>query len=207
MDGKYLWEITHGKGKKGGQEKGSEKEGRGEGQNQKGQNEGQEGRQKGRQKDREKSGQEDGSQKPAKKPVKKAAPKKAVVAKAPVVKPAPKETIPVLELEQYKVKPLIEAGVKDAYFGSTRYAWIGSGQAGGRLVKSFFDLGYKKALAVNTTTHDLDLLELPKAQKYLMDIGEKGAGKEMGAAAKRSCEPSRTSCTWRSRPSGPRWIM
>jgi cell division GTPase FtsZ len=120
------------------------------------------------------------AKKPAKKPVKKAAPKKAVVAKAPVIKPAPKETIPVLELEQYKVKPLIETGVKDAYFGSTRYAWIGSGQAGGRLVKAFYDLGYKKALAVNTTTHDLDLLELPKAQKYLMDIGEKGAGKEMG---------------------------
>lgn len=114
----------------------------------------------------------------AKKPVRKAAPKKAVI-KAPVVKPAPKETIPVLELEQYKVKPLIETGVKDAFFGSTRYAWIGSGQAGGRLVKSFYDLGYKKTIAVNTTTHDLDLLDLPKAQKYLMDIGEKGAGKEM----------------------------
>ncbi len=119
------------------------------------------------------------AKKPAvKKPVRKAAAKKSVV-KAPMVKPAPKETIPVLELEQYQVKPLIDTGVKDAFFGSTRYAWIGSGQAGGRLVKAFYDLGYKKALAVNTTTHDLDLLDLPKAQKYLMDIGEKGAGKEM----------------------------
>ncbi len=111
--------------------------------------------------------------------VKKTAPKRPVIKKVPVVKPAPKETIPVLELEQYQVKPLVDTGVKDSSFGSTRYAWIGSGQAGGRLVKSFFDLGYKKSIAVNTTHHDLDLLDVPGAHKYLMDIGEKGAGKEM----------------------------
>ena len=78
----------------------------------------------------------------------------------------------------------------DKIKGSTRYAWIGSGQCGGRLIKSFYDLGYRKALAVNTTHHDLDLLEIPKNQKFLMDIGEKGAGKdiERGQDAVQQCQ-------------------
>jgi cell division GTPase FtsZ len=99
--------------------------------------------------------------------------------KSSTPKPAKKELIPVLDLERYEVKPVSETGVKDNFVGSTRFAWIGSGQCGGRLVKAFYDLGYKKALAVNTTYHDLDLLGLPPSQKFLMDIGEKGAGKDM----------------------------
>jgi cell division GTPase FtsZ len=85
-----------------------------------------------------------------------------------------------LELERYEPDIAGEVGVKDNINGSTRYAWIGAGQCGGRIVKSFYDLGYRKVLAVNTTHHDLDLLEIPQNQKFLMDIGEKGAGKDMG---------------------------
>jgi cell division GTPase FtsZ len=87
--------------------------------------------------------------------------------------------LPTLELERYEPNIQEEVGVEDKAKGSTRFAWMGSGQCGGRLVKSFYDLGYRKVIAVNTTHHDLDLLELPKPQKFLMDIGEKGAGKDM----------------------------
>jgi len=87
--------------------------------------------------------------------------------------------LPTLPLEQFEPNIHEEVGVMDKIKGSTRYAWIGAGQCGGRLVKSFYDLGYRKVLAVNTTHHDLDLLEIPKNQKFLMDIGEKGAGKDM----------------------------
>jgi len=87
--------------------------------------------------------------------------------------------LPSLELEQYEPDIEPEVGVKDQIKGSTRYAWIGAGQCGGRLVKSFYDLGYKKVLAVNTTHHDLDLLDIPQNQKFQMNIGEKGAGKDM----------------------------
>ena len=87
--------------------------------------------------------------------------------------------LPTLDLEQYEPNIEEEVGVKDHIKGSTRYAWIGGGQCGGRLVKSFYDLGYKKVLAVNTTHHDLDLLDIPEEQKFLMDMGEKGAGKDM----------------------------
>jgi cell division GTPase FtsZ len=87
--------------------------------------------------------------------------------------------LPTLALEQYEPDIAEEVGVEDNIAGSTRYAWIGAGQCGGRLVKSFYDLGYRKALAVNTTNNDLNLLDIPKSQKFLMDIGEKGAGKDM----------------------------
>jgi cell division GTPase FtsZ len=87
--------------------------------------------------------------------------------------------IPTLDLEQYEPNIEEEKGVEDCINGSTRYAWLGGGQCGGRLVKSFYDLGYKKVLAINTTHHDLDMLDIPERQKFLMDMGEKGAGKDM----------------------------
>ena len=92
--------------------------------------------------------------------------------------------LPTLELEQYEPTVEQDTGVADSIQGSTRYAWIGSGQCGGRLVKSFYDLGYKKVMALNTTHHDLDLLDIAKNQKFLMDIGEKGAGKDMSRGQK-----------------------
>jgi cell division GTPase FtsZ len=87
--------------------------------------------------------------------------------------------VPVLDLEHYKPRIKKETGVQNQNKGSTRYAWIGAGQCGGRLVKSFYDLGYRKVLAVNTTHNDLDLLNIPQSQKFLMDTGERGAGKDM----------------------------
>ena len=87
--------------------------------------------------------------------------------------------LPTLDLEEYEPDIKEEPGVKDESKGSTCYAWIGGGQCGGRLVKAFYDLGYKKVLATNTTHHDLDLLGIPEGQKFLMDIGKKGAGKDM----------------------------
>ena len=87
--------------------------------------------------------------------------------------------VPVLDLEHHEPRIKEEIGVQDQNKGSTRYAWIGAGQCGGRLVKSFYDLGYKKVLALNTTHNDLDLLNIPQSQKFLMDTGEQGAGKDM----------------------------
>lgn len=92
--------------------------------------------------------------------------------------------IPMLDLEQYEPVFEQELGVEDNINGSTRYAWLGAGQCGGRLVKSFYDLGYKKVLAVNTTHHDLDMLDIPAEQKFLMNMGEKGAGKDIARGEK-----------------------
>ncbi len=87
--------------------------------------------------------------------------------------------LPTLALEQWEPDIQEEVGVRDHIKGAVRFAWIGAGQCGGRLVKSFHDLGYKKVLAANTTHNDLDWIDLPKEQKFLMDIGERGAGKDM----------------------------
>lgn len=92
---------------------------------------------------------------------------------------AKESLVPVLDLEHYEPRIKKETGVQDQNKGSTRYAWIGAGQCGGRLVKSFYDLGYRKVLAINTTRNDLDLLNIPQSQKFLMDTGEHGAGKDM----------------------------
>ncbi len=59
---------------------------------------------------------------------------------------------------------------------ATRYAWIGAGQCGGRLVKSFYDLGYQKVLAVDTTGRDLARLDLPESQKFLLGAGRNQYG-------------------------------
>ncbi len=89
------------------------------------------------------------------------------------------ERIPTLELEEYEPMEHPNIGIEDTHSGAATYAWLGSGQCGGRIVKTLHGLGYRKALAINTTHHDLDLLDLPVNQKYLMDIGIKGAGKDM----------------------------
>ena len=89
--------------------------------------------------------------------------------------------LPDIPLEEFEVPQeefRSEAGIKNKYEGSIEYGVIGSGQCGGRLAKSFFDIGYKKALAINTAEADLIPLELPKNQKML--IGDfQGSGKSM----------------------------
>ena len=92
--------------------------------------------------------------------------------------------LPALDLEEYEDNIKEDTGVADKNKGSTCYAWIGAGHCGGQLVKSFYDLGYRKVLAVNTTRRDLDLLAIPQSQKYLMDMGEESNGRDMERGAK-----------------------
>lgn len=68
--------------------------------------------------------------------------------------------------------------------GSIRFAWLGTGHCGGRILEAFRSLGYGKTLAVNTTHRDLDRLELPASHKMLLDIGREGAGKDMALGRK-----------------------
>jgi cell division GTPase FtsZ len=91
--------------------------------------------------------------------------------------------IPDLELEDYKEPDAAQEEVTDESGGSHVFAWIGSGQGGGRIAKAFHDRGYKKCIAVNTSKQDLALLDIPDNQKLLLDIGEEGAGKDMERGA------------------------
>lgn len=128
---------------------------------------------------------------PKKKVTKKKAARKNIVLEIPPIEipQMPMNSIPEFDLEGYEPEMPIERGIRDTFFGSVRYAWIGSGQCGGRLVRAFYELGYRRVIATNTTRNDLDSLKIPAGQKYLMDIGKKGAGKDMSrgkAAAKAS---------------------
>ncbi|RLC74946.1 MAG: hypothetical protein DRJ03_31080, partial [Chloroflexi bacterium] len=94
--------------------------------------------------------------------------------------------IPEIPLENFE-KPSEEIesriGAKNEYIGSIEYGVVGSGQAGCRIAKSFYDIGYKKTLGLNTALADLNPLELPPEQK--LKIGNiEGSGKSMDKGAR-----------------------
>ena len=55
---------------------------------------------------------------------------------------------------------------------------IGSGQAGSRIAESFYKLGYDTCV-VNTAPQDLKFIEVPEANKLLLDHGLGGAAKDL----------------------------
>mgnify|MGYP003115171844 FL=1 len=89
--------------------------------------------------------------------------------------------IPSLDIEDFdpdEVEAQQVDEIQDESGGALTYAVIGSGQAGGRIAKAFFDLGYKKTVAFNTADTDLSLLDLPDEHKFHLDcFGQQGAGK------------------------------
>ena len=93
--------------------------------------------------------------------------------------------IPTLDIEDFDPEVTEQsAGIEDQSGGALTYAFIGSGQGGGRIAKAFFDLGYKKTVAFNTAESDLALLELPENHKFHVDFqGGQGAGKDQTKAA------------------------
>jgi cell division GTPase FtsZ len=64
--------------------------------------------------------------------------------------------------------------IKDTFEGGFKFAFIGSGQGGGRIAHTFYKLGYRRVCAVNTAEQDLATLNLP-AKMCLGSSG--GAGK------------------------------
>lgn len=77
-----------------------------------------------------------------------------------------------------------KSGPKDSfdYPVAFNFAFIGVGQAGGRIAQAFNTKGYARVCAVNTTIQDLSELKL--ADKAKLDIGAaRGAGKDPSVAA------------------------
>lgn len=80
----------------------------------------------------------------------------------------------ILMPEGTEDKEVIKDECKVAY----KLAFVGTGQAGGRMAEAFWKLGYRRVCAVNTTPHDLAGVAIPDANKLVMDMGEGGAGKD-----------------------------
>jgi len=67
---------------------------------------------------------------------------------------------------------------EDEFESAVKIAFVGAGQGGGRIAQSFWDLGYRKIIAVNTTWQDLEPLDMDEANKLLMGENRGGAGKD-----------------------------
>ena len=81
-------------------------------------------------------------------------------------------------------EPVTANAVTDTfdYNVAFRFAFVGVGQAGGRIAATFAGLGYGRVCAINTTI--ADLAELKLADNRKLDIGAaRGAGKDPKAAA------------------------
>lgn len=88
--------------------------------------------------------------------------------------------LPDLPLDDLEGQEAVDTSVEDEAGGSLVFGLLGAGQAGGRLVESFYNQGYKKVLVVNTSKHDLSgLKHVPENQKLVMNVGSGGAGKDM----------------------------
>lgn len=122
--------------------------------------------------------------------------KKKAKKEAPPVEAAPAPAteagmgidLPGAEIEQYQGKK--KESKKDKFEGAVQMAFVGAGQGGGRIAQSFFDMGYSRVCAVNTTEQDLKSLTIE--DKLIIGRGKRGgAGKdpEQGRlAAKESYE-------------------
>ena len=89
--------------------------------------------------------------------------------------------------EQWKGKK--KESKKDKFAGAVKMAFVGAGQGGGRIAQSFYDMGYSRVCAVNTTEQDLKSLSIK--DKLIIGRNRGGAGKdpEQGRlAAKESYE-------------------
>ena len=65
---------------------------------------------------------------------------------------------------------------------SLKFGIVGSGQAGGRIASEFFKLGYP-AVAFNTAPQDLEPLEIPPDNKFILEFGVGGAAKDTSIGA------------------------
>jgi len=92
--------------------------------------------------------------------------------------------IPTLEIEDYDPDLNEDTdAIEDFAGGALTYAIVGAGQGGGRMAKAFFDMGYTKTVVINTAKSDLNGLDIPENQKFLVDEhGEQGAGKDQAKA-------------------------
>lgn len=78
---------------------------------------------------------------------------------------------------------------KDKFEAAVKMAFVGAGQGGGRIAQSFYDMGYRRVCAINTTDQDLSSLTIEN--KLVIGNNRGGAGKdpEQGRlAAKESFE-------------------
>lgn len=76
-----------------------------------------------------------------------------------------------------------EQQVDDEKKTAVQMAFIGAGQAGGNLANAFWKLGYRRVAVINTTEKDMRRLEIPEANRLVMN-SPGGAGKNPSVGKK-----------------------
>ena len=69
-----------------------------------------------------------------------------------------------------------EVKIEDTKKVAVKFGILGSGQAGNALANSFYSIGYRRVVAVNSTERDMQRLQIPVENRYLL-AGIEGAGK------------------------------
>jgi len=77
--------------------------------------------------------------------------------------------------------------VKDEVEGGFKFAFVGSGQGGGRIAQTFWKLGYRRVCAVNTAQQDLATLSIPN-KLCLGSSGGAGKNPSVAKAAFKDCK-------------------
>jgi len=90
--------------------------------------------------------------------------------------------IPTIDLEEFEIPEDEDIAVEDKSGGALKFAFIGGGQCGSRIVEAFYRLGYSKSIVINTTNLDMHGISVPT--KMIMNIEGQvgGAGKNMKIA-------------------------
>lgn len=95
--------------------------------------------------------------------------------------------IPDVGTEAYRGKK--KEAKKDVFESAVQMAFVGAGQGGGRIAQAFFDMGYRRVCAVNTTQQDLSSLTIKDQLVIGKNRGGAGKDPEQGRlAAKESYE-------------------
>lgn len=73
--------------------------------------------------------------------------------------------------------PVVSDVVEDEGKKAIKMAFLGIGQGGGNMADSFYQLGYRRVAAINTTAKDMMRLTIPEANRHVLKAAG-GAGKD-----------------------------
>lgn len=114
-------------------------------------------------------------------PEEEAAPQAAPQA-APLLDPMSAVDLPDLDYSEKVAGPqnIVEPDAKPL---AVKFAIIGAGQGGSRLADTFYQIGYRRVCAINTTEQDFLGLSIPKSNQMIISA-EGGAGKDLAKGEK-----------------------
>lgn len=93
-------------------------------------------------------------------------------------KPAEDDALAALKAKLASKKEEVPVRIVAKKTRSIKFGVVGSGQAGSRLAETFFNVGYD-AVVFNTAPQDLAHIQMPDANKFLLEYGLGGAAKDL----------------------------